>query len=82
MEHHHDKIFLCVYLLGDKILPPGSPCGNGLTPDAAQQLGLPIGIPVGTSIIDAHAGGLGLLGCTSPGLQTDFDTRLSNWYNL
>lgn len=64
------------YKIGDKILAPGSPCGNGLTSVAAQQLDLLTGIPVGTSIIDAHAGGLGLLGCTAPGLQTNFETRL------
>lgn len=62
--------------IGEEILPPGSPCGNGLTNEAAQQLDLLPGIPVGTSIIDAHAGGLGLVGCTAPGLQTDFETRL------
>lgn len=38
---------------------PGEPVSNGLTKTAAADLGLQEGLPVGTSIIDAHAGGLG-----------------------
>ena len=41
------------------MLEPGSPCGNGLCESAAKQLQLPVNTPVATSIIDAHAGGLG-----------------------
>ena len=40
---------------------PGSACGNGLCETAAKQLQLPVNTPVATSIIDAHAGGLGKL---------------------
>lgn len=43
------------------MLPPGAALGNGLTPDAAKDLGLPAGIAVAASLIDAHAGGLGNL---------------------
>lgn len=43
------------------MLPPGASLGNGLTPEAARDLGLPAGIAVAASLIDAHAGGLGNL---------------------
>lgn len=33
--------------------------GNGLTKEAAEQMGLWEGCPVGCSLIDAHAGGIG-----------------------
>lgn len=48
--------------IGQRIRPMGEPVGGGLTAAAARNLGLRPGIPVGVSIIDAHAGGLGLLG--------------------
>lgn len=48
--------------IGQKIRPMGTPLGGGLTVRAARELGLAPGTPVGVSIIDAHAGGLGLLG--------------------
>lgn len=41
------------------MLPPGTSLGSGLTPEAAKELGLPPGIAVAASLIDAHAGGLG-----------------------
>jgi ribulose kinase len=41
------------------VLPPGASLGSGLTPEAAKDLGLPTGIAVAASLIDAHAGGLG-----------------------
>lgn len=43
------------------MLPPGASLGNGLTPEAAKDLGLPAGIAVAAPLIDAHAGGLGKL---------------------
>ena len=48
--------------IGQTIRPMGTPLGGGLTARAAKELGLIAGTPVGGSIIDAHAGGLGRLG--------------------
>ncbi len=46
---------------GKAVRPMGSLIG-GLAARAARDLGLPEGVPVGVGIIDAHAGGIGLLG--------------------
>jgi len=48
--------------IGQRIVEPGTSCGNGLTPQAAADMGLPTGIPVAAGMIDAHAGGVGTLG--------------------
>jgi FGGY-family pentulose kinase len=53
--------------IGQKVRPMGEPIGQGLTRRAARELGLLPGTPVGGSIIDAHAGGLGLLGARLDG---------------
>ncbi|MCG2587808.1 FGGY-family carbohydrate kinase [Rhodohalobacter sulfatireducens] len=53
--------------IGMNIRPMGEPVGAGLTKQSAEEFGLKPGIPVGVSIIDAHAGGLGLLGMTDNG---------------
>ncbi|XP_041064701.1 FGGY carbohydrate kinase domain-containing protein isoform X3 [Carcharodon carcharias] len=58
--NNHSKI-------GNDVLSPGSRVGRGLTPVAAQALGLPIGIAVAASLIDAHAGGLGVIGADVKG---------------
>jgi FGGY-family pentulose kinase len=47
--------------IGARVRPLGEVAGT-LTESAASELGLVPGIPVGVAIIDAHAGGLGLLG--------------------
>jgi len=55
-------MFLLLLLLlwsGRDVKTPGERCGSGLSAKAAGELGLVQGIPVATSIIDAHAGGLG-----------------------
>lgn len=50
---------------GTDVKSPGDFCGQGLTNEAAEQLGLVPGTAVGTSIIDAHAGVLGCVGCVA-----------------
>ncbi|MDJ0389991.1 FGGY-family carbohydrate kinase [Roseomonas sp. E05] len=56
--------------IGTEILPPGALLGS-LSAEAAAMLGLPPGIPVGASAIDAHAGGLGVIGVTLDGAAPD-----------
>lgn len=53
--------------IGTEIRAMGSPVGDGLSERAAKELGLPLGSAVGASIIDAHAGGLGVLGAVEKG---------------
>lgn len=48
--------------IGSEIVAPGTPLGTGLTKSAARDLGLLEGTPVGASLIDAHAGGVGTIG--------------------
>ncbi|MFH0944321.1 MAG: FGGY-family carbohydrate kinase [Planctomycetota bacterium] len=52
--------------VGRRVRPMGEKIG-GLTEQAAGELGLVAGIPVGVAIIDAHAGGVGLLGAPIDG---------------
>ncbi|KAF8400339.1 hypothetical protein HHK36_013636 [Tetracentron sinense] len=58
VERHHAKI-------GRSVAFPGHALGSGLTPAAAKarnlELGLAAGTPVGSSLIDAHAGGVGVM---------------------
>lgn len=57
--------------IGTEIVDAGTPLGNGLTAEAASELGLPEGIAVGAGLIDAHAGGIGTVGATGSGnIQT------------
>ncbi|XP_069020789.1 FGGY carbohydrate kinase domain-containing protein [Embiotoca jacksoni] len=53
--------------IGNVTCSPGSPLGDGLTQEAAADLGLDPGTAVGASLIDAHAGGLGLIGADVKG---------------
>jgi FGGY-family pentulose kinase len=66
--------------IGTRVRPMGEPVGRGLTEGAARNLGLRPGTPVSVGIIDAHAGGLGLLGATldsdGPG-AVDFNRRIA-----
>jgi D-ribulokinase len=52
---------------GDRVRDMGEPLGAGVTEKTARELGLSPGTPVGVGIIDAHAGGLGVLGTVLPG---------------
>jgi D-ribulokinase len=48
--------------IGSEIVAPGTPLGSGLTKAAARDFGLLEATPVGASLIDAHAGGVGTIG--------------------
>jgi FGGY-family pentulose kinase len=54
--------------IGRRVRPMGEATGHGLTEASARDLGLDPGSAVGVSIIDAHAGGLGLLGASIEGV--------------
>ncbi|XP_072543338.1 FGGY carbohydrate kinase domain-containing protein isoform X2 [Salminus brasiliensis] len=60
LENSHARI-------GEETCCPGSPVGKGLTQEAAADLGLNPGTAVGASLIDAHAGGLGVIGADVSG---------------
>lgn len=64
--------------IGTEIEAPGTPLGRGLTAQAASELGLAEGTPVGASLIDAHAGGVGTIGGRSAdGEDVDVCGRLA-----
>ncbi|KAI8373814.1 hypothetical protein BD560DRAFT_393618 [Blakeslea trispora] len=75
-----------VQLGGQEVLEAGDPVGAGLSPQAAQELGLLPHTPVGSAIIDAYAGAIATLGATAneaekeaviEGLKTDGPKRLA-----
>lgn len=57
------------HLIGEKLNSPGDQIANGLSQEAAALMGLLPGTAVATSMIDAHAGALALLGCRNPDSQ-------------
>jgi D-ribulokinase len=64
--------------IGTEFVDPGTPLGSGLTGPVAFELGLPEGTPVGASLIDAHAGGVGTIGgCAESGESVDVCRRLA-----
>ena len=66
--------------IGTTVRAMGIPLGNGLTEQAANELGLQTGTAVSVSIIDAHAGGIGLIGAAIQGEQPqleDLNKRLA-----
>jgi FGGY-family pentulose kinase len=65
--------------IGTRVRPMGEPIGP-LTPGAARELGLHPTTAVAVSIIDAHAGGLGLLGLLVEGVaptESGLEERLA-----
>ncbi|CAO3681334.1 unnamed protein product [Umbelopsis vinacea] len=54
----------------------GDPVGNGLTKQAAEDLGLREGTPVGSAVIDAYAGAIATLGASSSRAEAQEMTRL------
>ncbi len=48
--------------IGTEVLAMGTPVGAGLSAAAAAAFGLPAGTKVAASAIDAHAGGIGVIG--------------------
>jgi len=64
--------------IGSRVRPLGESVGRGLTEGAAAELGLRAGTPVGVSIIDAHAGGIGMIGTTIEADEpVDYNRRLA-----
>lgn len=51
--------------VGQRIVEPGTPLGQGLTEAAAAAMGLRTGTAVAAGMIDAHAGGIGTVGIGS-----------------
>ncbi|PKA56591.1 D-ribulokinase [Apostasia shenzhenica] len=68
VEGNHAKI-------GQSVAFPGHSLGSGLTNSASKELGLLTGTPVGTSLVDAHAGGVGVIESVSDALPPDGDNR-------
>ncbi|KAM4552645.1 FGGY carbohydrate kinase domain-containing protein isoform 1-T2 [Odontesthes bonariensis] len=61
--------------IGGATCSPGSPLGDGLTREAAADLGLNPGTAVAASLIDAHAGGLGVIGADVKGFNVPCEQR-------
>jgi len=53
--------------IGAKVVEAGTALGQGLTVQAAEELGLSPGTPVAAGLIDAHAGGIGSIGVKGGG---------------
>ena len=65
--------------IGTAMQEVGRPVAGGLVPGAAAELGLAPGTPVATSVIDAHAGGIGVIGTALEGAADEdpFARRLA-----
>ena len=63
--------------LGAEILEPGMPVGSGLRSEAAADMGLIEGTPVGAGLVDAHAGALASLAASDEERPGDPRLRLA-----
>lgn len=64
--------------IGSVVRPIAEKVDGGLNKKSAEELGLAEGTAVGVSIIDAHAGGIGMLGAVIKGDDSiDFSKRLA-----
>ncbi len=63
--------------IGGEVVDPGTPLGLGLGAEAAAEMGLATGIPVGAGLIDAHAGAVGTMGAAMEGRTADPRLRLA-----
>ncbi|EEQ10033.1 Ribulokinase [Yersinia mollaretii ATCC 43969] len=64
--------------IGATVKPMGEPLGRGLSQRAASEMGLIPGTAVSVSIIDAHAGTIGILGASGvTGENANFDRRIA-----
>ncbi|XP_033861615.3 FGGY carbohydrate kinase domain-containing protein isoform X1 [Acipenser ruthenus] len=61
--------------IGVQVSSPGTPLGAGLSSKAAWELGLCEGTAVAASLIDAHAGGLGVVGADVTGHNLPCETQ-------
>ncbi|KFB47153.1 AGAP005956-PA-like protein [Anopheles sinensis] len=64
-------------LIGARVLNPGTLIEGGLSEKASRELGLRVGTAVASSMIDAHAGALALLGCHGPGDESKLTTKMA-----
>ncbi|KAI3375209.1 hypothetical protein L3Q82_021712 [Scortum barcoo] len=68
-EMQPPKLLWLKEVRGSVTCHPGSPLGDGLTQEASADLCLDPGTAVGASLIDAHAGGLGVIGADVKGFH-------------
>lgn len=63
--------------IGQRVRPMGESIGQGVSAVAAKELGVSAGTAVGVSIIDAHAGGIGMIGACLDDETVNLDHRLA-----